>query len=235
MISKEKTIIIICHGRAGTKENSIIKALSQGLYKQGINSYRFDFSGVGESQGDYINTNTTKELSDLKAVVNHYRDQGYRVGLIGHSRGGKDVILYASEDEDLLCIIPISSIARTEDFMKNIFPEQKEALLRGETIYWWENKFGKKYPITMEKVKDKERYKPLSAVQKINTPILFIHGELDKTIPSQDSKELYEQAQEPKKLKIYEKSGHSFEKEEEQKIPIKDCADFIKEVIKNYL
>ena len=227
----KKELVIVCHGFAGTKENNSIKQLCEDLEDSDINAFRFDFSGSGESGGKYIDSTTTKEISDLRSVVDYFDKQGFAVGLIGHSRGGMKSLLEASDDQRIRLVISIAGMAYPKRFLERmIFPSQKEKILEGKMFYWGEEKRGKKYPVTPEKVTDLESYNPLIAVKKITCPILFIHGDKDRTILLEEGEDLYKKANKPKYIKIFRNANHNFTNPEHLKVMIK----FIINWVKNY-
>lgn len=223
----KKEVVIVSHGFAGNKDKYIIKEICDNLKMSDINSFRFDFSGHGESEGDYIKSNTTKEISDLRSIVDYFDNKGFIVGLVGCSRGGMASLIETAHDKRIKFVISIAGMAYTSGFIKRIFPAQREKVLKGETFYWDEEKFGKRYPITPEKVRNLENYSPLAEVKKISCPILFIHGIRDKTIPVEGSKDLFKEANEPKQIKIFENADHVFTNPADLKEMIEFTTNFI--------
>ncbi|KAI7725652.1 hypothetical protein M8C21_001677 [Ambrosia artemisiifolia] len=111
-----KEIVILCHGFQGTKEYSMMKELAFGLEKHGISAFRFDFSGNGESEGVFEFGNYRKEVDDLQAVIQHFTAENRIVSaILGHSKGGNVVVLYASLHHDVHTVVNVSGRYKMDD------------------------------------------------------------------------------------------------------------------------
>ncbi|KAI3979429.1 hypothetical protein MKX01_001621 [Papaver californicum] len=125
--TSSKEVIILCHGSASKKDSPIIRNLAEVLTKQGISVFRFDFSGHGDGplQDDYI-----KDADDLHSIVLHFLGAKRVVGaIVGHSKGGDVVLIYASKYHDLPTVVNVSGRYHMEkgiaerlgkDFMERI-------------------------------------------------------------------------------------------------------------------
>ena len=104
-----KEVCILCHGFRSSKMSGTLSALSTGLAEAGVSTFRFDFSGNGESEGKFAYGNYWQEVEDLRAAVEFWTSKGSRVVCVaGHSKGGNCVVLYASKYHDVPCVINIS-------------------------------------------------------------------------------------------------------------------------------
>ncbi|KAL9440366.1 hypothetical protein AB3S75_019097 [Citrus x aurantiifolia] len=104
-----KQLVIVCHGFQSTKERIPMVNLAAALEREGISAFRFDFSGNGESEGSFLYGNYRKEAEDLRAIVQDFRTKGRVItAIIGHSKGGNAVLLYASKYNDIIIVINIS-------------------------------------------------------------------------------------------------------------------------------
>ncbi len=105
----EEEVCILCHGFRSSKDSSTLSSLSKALVEAGMSTFRFDFQGNGESQGEFAYGNYWREVEDLRAVIEYWKAQGRRVEtIIGHSKGGNCVLLYASKYHDVPNIVNIS-------------------------------------------------------------------------------------------------------------------------------
>ncbi len=229
--NNKKEIVVVCHGFPGHKDRTLIKELCKKLKESNINSFRFDLSGRGESEGEFIETTTTKEIEDIESVINHFKNKGYSISLMGHSRGAMQSLLVGSKNKDIKSIVSISASAYPNNFIERIYSHQREKILKGKHFYWGEEVAGKKYPITPSNVKDLENHKPLEAVKKINIPMLFIHGSEDKSIPVEETKKLHEEANQPKEIKIIENADHNFTNTQHLKEMINRCIKWQKQFV----
>ena len=120
-------------------------------------------------------------------------------------------------------VISIAGAAHTKNFLKKIFPWQREQILKRKMFY-----YGKQFPITPKTIKDLESYNPLNAVKHITCPILFIHGKSDISVNQKESEDLYQKANHPKKIKFYKNADHNFSNTNDLEKMIKDCIKWIK-------
>ncbi|KAH7314735.1 hypothetical protein KP509_21G018100 [Ceratopteris richardii] len=80
--------IILCHGFRSSKENGVLTSLSSKFLSMRFSTFRFDFSGSGESEGYFQYGSYWKDAEDLSSVVTYWRDHGRKVdALVGHSKG----------------------------------------------------------------------------------------------------------------------------------------------------
>src|ERR1700754_2618695 len=78
------------------KDNLAAKRIAEGLTARGIAVLRFDFTGLGASQGEFATTTFSSNVADLVAAANHLRDTYQAPAiLIGHSLGGAAVLAVA--------------------------------------------------------------------------------------------------------------------------------------------
>ncbi|OEL35357.1 hypothetical protein BAE44_0003624 [Dichanthelium oligosanthes] len=102
-------VVVLCHGFTASKDDGFIVDLAEAITKHGISVFRFDFSGNGESEGEFQYGNYKKEADDLHAVVSYLYQEKYDVAtIVGHSKGGDVVVLYASIYNDVPMVINIS-------------------------------------------------------------------------------------------------------------------------------
>ncbi|KAF6169578.1 hypothetical protein GIB67_043295 [Kingdonia uniflora] len=91
------------------QEASTIVKLASALAKEGISVFRFDFAGNGESEGSFQYGNYTREADDLRDVVLHFSGSKHVISaILGHSKGGNVVLLYASKYHDMPKVINVS-------------------------------------------------------------------------------------------------------------------------------
>ncbi|CAO2211699.1 unnamed protein product [Urochloa humidicola] len=80
-------VVVLCHGFAACKDDSIMIDLASALTRQGISVFRFDFSGNGASEGEFQYGNYRKEADDLHSVVSYLYHEKYDVtAIVGHSK-----------------------------------------------------------------------------------------------------------------------------------------------------
>ncbi|CAN8278072.1 unnamed protein product [Cochlearia groenlandica] len=128
-----REIVVLCHGFKSNKKDKSISNVASALEKEGITAFRFDFSGNGyvflfvasfflnfrdaspwlccfrESEGDFYYGNYIHEADDLHSVIQHFSNTNRVVTVIlGHSKGGDVVLLYASKYHNVPNVINLS-------------------------------------------------------------------------------------------------------------------------------
>eukprot|EP00238_Polyblepharides_amylifera_P004161 CAMPEP_0196594916 /NCGR_PEP_ID=MMETSP1081-20130531/79650_1 /TAXON_ID=36882 /ORGANISM="Pyramimonas amylifera, Strain CCMP720" /LENGTH=233 /DNA_ID=CAMNT_0041919317 /DNA_START=272 /DNA_END=970 /DNA_ORIENTATION=- len=188
-IEESAGLCVLCHGFRNTKESGIILAIARGLHSGGLSTFRFDFSGNGESGGEFEFGNYGKETEDLRAVVEHLREfEGRKVGaVIGHSKAGNAVLLYGAKYGDVPVVVNVSGRFNMRRGIEERFGVKGMATLESEG--WLEqHDFKGKYKITKNSIH--ERLALDMRVAKDNSGhVLTIHGTADEIIPIADAHE----------------------------------------------
>ncbi|KAJ7966424.1 alpha/beta-Hydrolases superfamily protein [Quillaja saponaria] len=184
-------LAIVCHGFQSSKERIPMVNLAAALEKDGVTAFRFDFAGNGESDGSFQYGNYYREADDLRTVVQYFREKKYVIiAIVGHSKGGNVVLLYASKYNDVPTVVNISgrfNLARGidgrlgKDFMQRIkqngYIDVKNR--RGEF----------EYRVTQKSLMDRLTTDTHAACLLIhqNCRVLTIHGSADKIVPVEDA------------------------------------------------
>jgi alpha/beta superfamily hydrolase len=192
------------HGFESSKDGDKWIVLSPRFYEQGFASLRFNYRGCGEgddkSEGDFEDTTLTERIKDYRAALDYLEttkvDQN-RLGMIGSSFGG--MIPLAARDTRIKAMVILATPSRFPPLTE----EQNKTL--GETGYF-EFESGRK--VKPEFFNDFQQYNICEDVRQINCPILIIHGSQDELVPLQNAVEIYENANEPKRLEMMEGGNH---------------------------
>ncbi|KAK4793024.1 hypothetical protein SAY86_023459 [Trapa natans] len=186
-----KEIVILCHGFLSNKENMTMGNLAAALENEGITAFRFDFAGNGESEGSFEYGNYWREAEDLRAVVQHFNAANRVVrAVLGHSKGGGVVLLYASKYNDIGAVVNVSGRYNLERGVKERLGEDFMERLNREGFIDVKNKSGKTiYRVTKESMADRLNTNMHEACLNIdkNCRVLTVHGTLDEIIPVEDA------------------------------------------------
>lgn len=178
-----KRVIILCHGRWQSKEfmHNFVDMFDQDTI------LIFDFRSHGSSEGDLI-TMGLREAHDIEAGIaflKQYKDtKNLPIIGIGISMGGASLIRAASQSDDIKAIVIDSAYSRLNTHMCNAFVQATKlpACMFGISKCFFE--FMVKSKI--------ERINPINYIKLLTIPVLIIHSKDDKTIPVQDSYDLYQ-------------------------------------------
>jgi len=197
-------IIIMVHGAEQHRADPVAKMLdiACGLVGHGYNVLMFDLRGHGESEGDRMSAGYY-EPRDLGGAVDYVVGLGFEdIGVLGFSMGAVTAILTAAECEDIDVIVSDSAYADLNDMIEPQFVERSSF-----------PKFFLRPLLFMVKMMygvDFTAIKPVEVVGDIAPrPILFIHGELDDTVPVVHAHSLLEASNNPlNELWVISDAGH---------------------------
>lgn len=188
-----KDIVVLCHGFRSSKQSKTIAGLTDALTSEKISVFCFDFSGNGESDGTFQYGNYYKEVSDLHAVIQYFKEhQRYTRAIAGHSKGGDVVIIYASMYQDVSSIINISG---RFDLKRGIGERLGNDYMERISKHGFidvEQKTGHfMYRVTKESLMDRLNTDMQTACMSIdpNCRVLTVHGSDDDVVPSEDALE----------------------------------------------
>ncbi|KAL6615445.1 hypothetical protein ACP70R_037715 [Stipagrostis hirtigluma subsp. patula] len=206
-------VVVLCHGFAASKDDSIMIDLAAALTKQGISAFRFDFSGNGESQGEFQYGNYRKEADDLHSVVSYLKQEKYDVtGIVGHSKGGNVVILYASIHGDVPVVVNLSGRFYLEKGVEEHLGKEFMDRINKEGYIEVTSKSGNiLYTVTKESLMERLNTDMRAASLSISKECRFftIHGSADKIIPVEDAYE-FAKLIPNHKLHIIKKANHGY-------------------------
>ncbi|KAG4931487.1 hypothetical protein JHK82_048595 [Glycine max] len=187
------SLVIVCHGFQSSKERIPMVYLAAALGKDGFSSFRFDFAGNGESEGSFQYGNYYREVEDLRAVVQHFREQKYVItAIVGHSKGGNVVLLYASKYKDIHIVVNISGRFNLARGMEGRLDKNFIQRIKQDGYIDVKNKRGKiMYRVTEDSLMD--RLSTITHLACLLIPqgcsVLTIHGSMDEIVPAEDAVE----------------------------------------------
>ena len=220
-----KKYIIISHGVTENKTNSI-KYLNLFL-ERGFNGIIYDHRRHGESGGKTTSFGYYEKF-DLKQIVDWIRNEkgeDILLGIHGESMGAATMILYAGGIEDgadfYIADCPFSDFTEQVDYLV-----KHEIKLPGKIFI----------PIADFFLRARARYSikdvsPISVIDKINSPMLFIHSEKDDFILPQMTQKLFDKKNGPKKLFFATKGFHAQSYNENKEVYEQVVDDFLKEYV----
>ncbi|WP_158232480.1 S9 family peptidase [Sporosarcina sp. P13] len=179
-------LIILIHGFVGSKvgEHRLFVKAARYFTERGYGVFRFDFSGCGESDGDYGDVTVTKQLREVKDVIDylsliHEIDED-RVTLIGHSLGGAVASLTAAKDSRVKHLLLWSPVGTPyEDITGILGPKAvREISKEGQHDYLG-------FMISKTFIQDLKTHQPLEAVRSYTGPAHIIHAKADEQIPKE--------------------------------------------------
>ena len=135
---KPAAYALFAHCFTCTKNLTAVVNINRALAKNGIAVLRFDFTGLGESEGDFSDTTLTSNVDDLVAAA-EYLEANFEAPklLIGHSLGGAAVLQAAKRISSAVAIATIAAPANPSDITKSLGSTAEEIEAKGKRTSPW--------------------------------------------------------------------------------------------------
>ena len=204
--------VLLAHCFSCSKDLHTMTRLTNGLVEAGYASLRFDFTGLGESGGDFAETSVSANVADLTRAAATLIGQGFGpCGLIGHSLGGAAAILAASKLKTVRSVVTIGAPSSV-DHVTHLFDDSLDDIHRDGrapiTIG------GRSFELERGFVDDLTNHDVLAAVAGLNRPYCAIHARDDEIVGFENAEQLHDAAHEPRRLVGFPRGGHLFTERE---------------------
>ncbi|GJL81219.1 MAG: osmotically inducible protein C [marine bacterium B5-7] len=188
------------------KDIAAASRISRALAQRGIAVLRFDFTGLGNSDGDFSNTNFSSNIEDIKSAVAAL-DEKYESPqlLIGHSLGGAAVLTVAADLPSVRAVVTIGAPA-TADHIEHLFAAQSDVLEEhGEARV----KLGiREFTIKQQFVDDVRAHGDAEHIGKLRKALLVYHSPVDAVVSINEAARIYSAARHPKSFISLDKADH---------------------------
>jgi len=198
--------VIFAHCFTCTKNLSAVKNVSRSLTSKGFGVLRFDFTGLGESDGDFEDSNFSGNVEDLIAA-SQFLESNYMPPalLIGHSLGGAAVIFAASELTSVKAVATVGAPSNPEH-VKHLLGNAIEEI--EATGYATVNLSGRPFTIKKQFLEDLETKSLSDVVRNFNKALLVMHSPQDTTVGIINAEEIYKAARHPKSFVSIDGADH---------------------------
>jgi putative redox protein len=188
------------------KDIAAASRISRALAARGIAVLRFDFTGLGSSDGDFANTSFSSNVDDLllaaKALEARYRAPQL---LIGHSLGGAAVLSAAAQLESVDAVVTIGAPA-TAEHVAHLFSDQAERIQsEGEAVV---SLGGREFSIRKQFLDDIEQYSSTGKIRDLDAALLVFHSPLDAIVSIDEAARIYQAARHPKSFISLDRADH---------------------------
>jgi putative redox protein len=192
------------------KDIAAASRISRALAAKGIAVLRFDFTGLGNSDGDFANTNFSSNIEDLvqaaKALEVQYRAPQI---LIGHSLGGAAVLGAAAKLDSVKAVVTIGAPA-TAQHVSHLFKEKAAQIqAQGEAVVVLGTR---EFPIKKQFLDDIDQYSSPEKIRDLRAALLVFHSPLDTVVSIDEAGSIFQAARHPKSFISLDKADHLLSK-----------------------
>ena len=197
---------LFAHCFSCSKDIYAAREITAALVEQGIGVLRFDFTGLGNSEGDFSNTNFTTNVQDLVAAAEWLEAaHGGPQLLIGHSLGGAAVIVAAHDIPQVKAVVTIGAPSDAAHVIKAIRTRVEQIEDEGEAEV---QLAGRPFVLKRQFLEDVRGAKVTEAVAALRRPLLVMHAPLDETVGIENATALFVAARHPKSFISLDKADH---------------------------
>ena len=205
--------VIFAHCFTCNKNLSAVKNISRELTANGFGVLRFDFTGLGESDGDFENTNFSGNVDDLISASN-YLKENYTAPtlLIGHSLGGAAAIFAAAEIESVKAVATVGAPSNPKHVQHLIQSSVDEIKTTGQANV---NIGGRPFTIKKQFLDDIETKSLPDVAKNLRKALLVMHSPQDTTVGIENAEAIYIAAKHPKSFVSLDGADHLLMKKED--------------------
>jgi putative redox protein len=197
---------IFAHCFTCSKDIVAAGRISRALGAEGIAVLRFDFTGIGNSEGDFANTDFSSNVEDLVAAADHLRrHHGAPELLVGHSLGGAAVVAVASRIPEVRAVATIGAPSDPAHLGEILGEQIEEIEARGEAKV---ELAGRRITITREFLRDIEAQSLERALREYRGGLMIFHSPRDEIVDIDHARRLFTAAHHPKSFVSLDDADH---------------------------
>ena len=197
---------LFAHCFTCTKNLRAIGHINRALVARGIAVLRFDFTGLGESEGDFADTDFSSNVDDLVAAAKFMEDRFEAPTLlIGHSLGGAAILRAAERIPSVRALSTIGAPSGPEHVLKHIAHAVDEIERDGEAEVLLG---GRPFTISKGFIEDVRESRMEAAVHDLDRPLLVFHSPTDNTVGIENAERLMGWARQPKSFISLDGADH---------------------------
>lgn len=197
---------IFAHCFTCTKNLKAVANINRSLTRGGIAVLRFDFTGLGQSEGEFADTNFTTNVSDLidaaGFLAEHYSAPKV---LIGHSLGGAAVLQAAADIESATAVAVIGAPAKPDHVLRHLSDATEEIQAKGEAEV---RLAGRAFRIKKQFLDDLKADRMSGAVKSLKRALLVLHSPVDNIVGIENAAEIFQAAKHPKSFVSLDTADH---------------------------
>lgn len=210
---KPHNFAIFAHCFTCNKNLSAVKNISRTLTANGFGVLRFDFTGLGESDGDFENTNFSGNVEDLLSAATFLKTNYLAPSLIiGHSLGGAAAIFASAKINSVKAVATIGAPSNPKHVQHLLHNNIEEIKTHGKAIV---DLGGRKFTIKKQFLDDLEIQSLPEVAKNLNKALLIMHSPQDTTVEIKNAEEIYVAAKHPKSFVSIDGADHLLLKKED--------------------
>ena len=214
-LAKPRAYALFAHCFTCSKNLRAATNISRALTDAGFAVLRFDFTGLGQSEGEFADSNFSSNVDDL-LVAADFLDEHYEAPalLLGHSLGGTAVLQAAHDIPSAVAVATIGSPADPAH-VGHLFAPATEALERDGVAEV--NLGGRPFTVKQQFLEDIRKHPMPESLGSLRKAIMILHAPLDDTVELDNASKLFTAAKHPKSFVSLDKADHLMSRTEDSR------------------
>ena len=201
---KPKAFALFAHCFTCGKDVVAASRISAALAAKGYAVLRFDFTGLGGSDGDFANSNFSSNVADLVAAADFLRQQYQAPSLlIGHSLGGRAVLSAANAIPETRAVVTLGAPADPAHVSKQFACDLERIEKDGEANV---SLAGRPFTIKKQFLDDIQQNN--KDIEQLKAALLVMHSPLDNVVSIEQAEKIYKRAKHPKSFVTLDSADH---------------------------
>lgn len=197
---------VFAHCFTCSKDSRAARYISSALAEKGIATLRFDFTGLGESEGEFGGTTFSHNVDDIVAAANTVRSAyGAPALLVGHSLGGSAVLAAAAKVPDVVAVATIGAPFEPKDVAKLFEASLEEIDSKGQANV---DLGGRSFTIRKAFIEDIRRHCSAEQIGNLKKALLVFHSPHDNVVSIENARLIYQAARHPKSFVSLDGADH---------------------------
>lgn len=198
--------VLFAHCFTCTKDIYAASRITKTLNAHGFAVLRFDFTGLGASEGDFANTNFSSNVEDLVAAAEFMKDQGQEPSLImGHSLGGAAILAVAEQIPSAKAVVTLAAPADVSHVAYNFADQVEKIMADGEAEV---QLAGRPFTIKRQFIEDIRTSRLEDHVRDMHKALLVMHAPFDATVGIENAAQIFGWAKHPKSYVSLDDADH---------------------------
>ena len=197
---------LFAHCFSCSKDIKAAREIARALRQQGFAVLRFDFTGLGGSEGDFANTNFSSNIEDLISAADYLRQDFEAPSIvIGHSLGGAAALVAAGDIAEVKGVAVIGAPSEATHVLAQIKNARDEIEEKGVAQV---HLAGRPFTIKKQFIEDLEQNRVKKAAAALKKPLLILHSPIDQTVGIENATEIFSAAKHPKSFVSLDRADH---------------------------
>lgn len=201
-----KGAVLFAHCFTCSKNLKAVGRISRALTDQGMGVFRFDFTGLGESEGDFANTNFSSNVEDLVSAAEYMKNKFSEARmLIGHSLGGAAVLQATKFIASVEAVVTIGAPCNPQHVTHHMLDKKEEIEEKGEARV---ELAGRVFTIKKQFLDDLNEQNMDGIIKNLDKALLIFHSPIDETVGIDNAAHIYKLAKHPKSFISLDDADH---------------------------